>query len=129
MFEALLRVTAVHFLTMVRLHSECVTGGGGGAAASAAAAAKQTAASMAIAAQNNLLFLSSVMSSLVTFDMAPIVPQSPSALALAALSAGPGSQVQRQLFSLLCSMVKVGNTHCISTEDADMFRNGTAEDL
>jgi hypothetical protein len=39
---------------------------------------------------------------------------SPDALALAALSAGPGSDLQRQLFSLLCSMVKLGSTPVVA---------------
>ena len=47
-------------------------------------------------------------------------PHHHSALALAAVSAGPGSDLQQQLFSLLCTMVKLGSTPVANTlpEDA-----------
>jgi hypothetical protein len=38
------------------------------------------------------------------------LPHHPSALALAVISAGPGADLQQQLYSLLCSMVKVAHT-------------------
>jgi hypothetical protein len=56
------------------------------------------------------------------------LPYRSSALALAAISAGPGSKLQQQLFTLLCSMVKVsaapivaGTAQCTADRSAPVW--------
>ena len=74
------------------------------------------AAAAALAAQDEMCVISLMgMISGLIFHKAPRVytdafPHCPSPLVLAALSAGPGSDLQRRLFSLLCTMVKLSST-------------------
>jgi hypothetical protein len=73
-----------------------------------ASVAKQAAAAATELAEDNLTWCMGVIAPAISHDVASGGLHRPSALALAAMSAGPGSKLQRRLCSLLCSMVKLG---------------------
>jgi hypothetical protein len=112
--EALLRNAATLCEKAARLQDD--TG--------AAAAATKKAFTLGVEdAEQHLQWLMRVFGTLVGHKVIgsfPGVAHRPSTLALAALSAGPGSDLQRQLFSLLCTMVKLG-----SAPAASMVPEGT----
>jgi hypothetical protein len=114
-YEALLRDAATLCETAAQLEKDR------GSAAAAPAAAAQLQMSGAEAAEEHLQKLMRMISALGGHDVTGSFPHKPSALALAALSAGPGSDLQRQLFSLMCTMVKLGNAAV-----SDMISQATA---
>jgi hypothetical protein len=90
------------------LNGDMQTAAAGAAADLRLYVAKQAAATVPDFAEGNLIWCMSVVALAVSHGVASGGLYHPSALALAALSAGPGSKLQRRLSSLLCSMVKVG---------------------
>jgi hypothetical protein len=105
MYEALLRGAAASCAAVAQMYADR----GWAGAASAAAAQKLTLACVA-AAELFLAWFGEAIARAVEHDVTTEFPHYPSAITLAALSAGPGSDLQRQLFSLLCTMVKLGRT-------------------
>ena len=107
--EALLRDATASCAAAAQLHAD-----GGLAASSAAGAATAQKLTLACVAAAEL-FLSwfvEAIAPMIEHDLGTEFPHHrsgfPSAITLAALAAGPGSDLQRQLFSLLCTMVKLG---------------------
>ena len=78
-------------------------------AAAGTAAAQQLNMWGVAVAEEHLHWLMQLSGSLVGHNETGIFLCQSSALTLAAISAGPGSDLQRQLFSLLCTMVKLGS--------------------
>jgi hypothetical protein len=65
-----------------------------------------------LAAEENLSWIARIDDTLVYHLIPPVAvkfPYYPSAMAVAALAAGPGSDLQQQLLSLLCTMAKLGS--------------------
>jgi hypothetical protein len=102
-----------------RCEAAAVLSSGLGAAASATAPQPRTTPGVDVA-EHHVTEYAGLVTALVTHDMTGSLPHHHSALALAAISAGPGSDLQQQLFSLLCTMVKLGSTPVANTlpEDA-----------
>jgi hypothetical protein len=76
---------------------------------SGSAAANQFSTESCIAhAESDLMWVAELVAAMIGHHIVDDSLQHPSALTLAAVSAGPGSDLQQQLFSLLCSMVKLG---------------------
>jgi hypothetical protein len=104
--EVLLRDAADFCAAATQMHDD-------GRVVSTAGASQQVTASGAVAglADSHLRWSAKVACVLIGHQVPPVagcLPRYPSALALAALSAGSGSDLQQHLFSLLCTMVKVG---------------------
>ena len=103
LMEALLRDAATRCDIMIQLHvADAVAAAMGGAGA-----AQQVTAPAVLSADSMFNSLAEIIGNAIGHEVTRDSPHSPSALALAALSAGPGSKVQRQLFSLLGTMVKL----------------------
>ena len=80
------------------------------AAVGGAAAANQLTASLIARAVDDVMWVANAGVALTAHLVCGDYPHTPCALVLAALSAGPGSELQQQLLSLLCSMVKLGSS-------------------
>ena len=104
--EALLRDAAAASDAAAQLHADRRWAA---AAGLDAAKAKKGAAACISAAENLFSQTAAAVAKLVGHEVHGQPPHHPSALALAALSAGPGSDLQQQLFSLLRTMVKLGH--------------------
>jgi hypothetical protein len=103
--EALLRHAAAASDAAAQLHADRMWVAA--AAMDAAKALKGTSA--CISASENLFSQTAASAAkVVGHEVHGELPHHPSALALAALSAGPASDLQQRLFSLLRSMVKLG---------------------
>ena len=103
MCEALLRDAAASCAAAAQLHTDREW------AAAADAATAQKATSGLVTALGSLFSqFAKAVASVAGHEVTGEPPHHPSALALAALAAGPGSDLQQQLYSLLCSMVKLG---------------------
>jgi hypothetical protein len=104
--EVLLRDAAAKCETTIQLYSKERV------AAAAAAAGAETAQQLIeskVASDEGLVnWLADFVATGSNHDVRGDFPHAPSALVLAALSAGPGSDLQQQLFSLLGSIVKLG---------------------
>jgi hypothetical protein len=112
--EALLRDAAATCEITIQMYSdEWVAAALDDAAAAAAATGAETAqqqiASKVASAKGLFNWLANFVATRTSHIVRGDLPHHPSALVLAALSAGPGSGLQRQLFSLLCTMVKLGS--------------------
>ena len=100
MFELLLRDVASMGEAAIKLHYDSRGG--------TTAATYQLTTRCIEAAEHSLMWFGRFLSLVIRHPAGSAY--SPDPLALAALSAGPGSDLQRQLFSLLCTMAKLGST-------------------
>jgi hypothetical protein len=102
--EALLREapTICEIAALIHANRQAAVGG--------AAAANQLTASLIARAVDDLIWVANAGVVLTRHLVCGNYPHAPSALALAALSAGPGSELQQQLLSLLSSMIKLGSS-------------------
>jgi hypothetical protein len=98
--EALLRDAAAMLQTAAQFHNTF--------AAAVLTPVQQLTATVLRGAEDRLIWCTDVVDALVYQRTTGELPHRTSALALAAISSGPGSKLQQQLFSLLCSMVKLG---------------------
>jgi hypothetical protein len=118
--EALLRQAAALRATVSQLHVDGrVAAGAASVPGVGTAAADQLAASTVSCAEDNMNTFVAVLSMVFLQEVTSNSTCMPSALVLAAQSAGPGSDLQRQLFSCLYSMLKlssvpVPSSHCLT---------------
>jgi hypothetical protein len=107
--EALLRDATASCAAAAQLHAE---GGLAVSPAGGAATAQKLTLACVAAAELSLSWFVEAIAPMIEHDLGTEFPYHrsgfPSAITLAALAAGPGSDLQRQLFSLLCTMVKLG---------------------
>jgi hypothetical protein len=117
-WEALLREAAAVYET-----AAWVDGRKQVAAEAGGATMEQLPASCIASFERNLMFFADTSFSMTGHKVFGGYPHQPSALVLTALSAGPGSDLQQQLFSLLCTMVKLGNTPVSSAAAPSVSRD------
>ena len=110
--EALLRDAAATCEITIQMYSDewvAAALDDAAAAGTGAETAQQQIASKVASAEGLFSWLANFVATRTSHIVRGDLPHHPSALVLASLSAGPGSDLQRRLFSLLCTMVKFGS--------------------